>query len=200
MPSPIRLTSAPVEVSGPAKQDLRLAVNVEPFEPTKLEGCILWLRSDRGVSVSSGNVATWSDASGSGNDATQGTSADRPGYLASGWSTGLPTVDFDASSSEWMEISTLSDSSDDYSLFCVLDQRNQATSPQNILTSRISYSRQFSPVTNSSAGVGIFDGSAWRSTGAEQNGEQCLTWVIDSSAGTVECFRNGSYLLRRYGL
>jgi hypothetical protein len=38
----------------------------------------LWLRGDLGIHLTSGNVDTWADQSGNGNDATQATSGQRP--------------------------------------------------------------------------------------------------------------------------
>jgi hypothetical protein len=160
------------------------------FVPTDLDGCILWLRSDLSVTVSSGDVSSWGDRSGSGHHATQSTAADQPAYLASGWSNGLPTVDFDRANTEWMSLGSMSDSASSYTLFAALDQRNESTHPQDLLTGA-SPSRVFAPVTNLSAGVGIYDGS-WRATGAEQNGQQLLTWVLDAAGGSFECFRNGA--------
>jgi hypothetical protein len=50
------------------------------FVPTQLTGCMLWLRADLGVTLSSGFVSTWADQSGNGNNASQGASANRPGF------------------------------------------------------------------------------------------------------------------------
>jgi hypothetical protein len=160
------------------------------FLPTEIDGCILWLRSDLSVTLASGNVMSWGDRSGKNHHATQGTAADRPGYLASGWGNGLPTIDFDRANTEFMSLGTMSDSSSNYTLLAAIDQRNQATHPQDLLTGA-SPSRVFAPVTNLSAGVGIYDGS-WRATGAEQNGQQNLSWVLDSAGGSFQCFRNGT--------
>jgi hypothetical protein len=43
------------------------------FTPSQLPGCVLWLRSDLGVTgspVASGSISAWSDQSGQGNNAT----------------------------------------------------------------------------------------------------------------------------------
>jgi hypothetical protein len=160
------------------------------FVPTEIDGCILWLRSDMAVTLASGNVMSWGDRSGKEHHASQGTAADRPGYLASGWSNGLPTIDFDRANTEFMSLGAMSDGSSSYTLLAALDQRNQTTHPQDLLTGA-SPSRVFAPVTNLSSGVGIYDGS-WRATGAEQNGQQYLSWVLDSGASSFQCFRNGT--------
>jgi hypothetical protein len=51
------------------------------FSPTQLAGCMLWLRSDMGITLASGNVSNWSDQSGNGNSATQGTAGSQPPYV-----------------------------------------------------------------------------------------------------------------------
>jgi hypothetical protein len=164
------------------------------FVPTEIEGCILWLRADRGLTLSGSNVSSWRDFSGRGHEATQATSADQPGYLPQGWNGVLPTVDFDRANTEWMDLGAMSDSSSDYTLLAALAQRSQTSYPQDLLSARIpaGTSRAFATVTHLSSGVGIYDGSAWRATGAEQDGEQWLTWVLDAAAGSFECYRSGA--------
>lgn len=46
--------------------------------PADIAGCMLWLDATRGVTTSSGAVSQWDDQSGQGNNATQGTAANRP--------------------------------------------------------------------------------------------------------------------------
>jgi hypothetical protein len=57
----------------------------------------LWLRSDVGVTVSSGKVTQWDDQSGNGANFVQGTDAIRPVYTAANGSfAGKPSLDFTA--------------------------------------------------------------------------------------------------------
>ena len=50
-----------------------------PFTPRSLSGLKLWLAADRIAGLSDGDpVTTWSDLSGQGNNATQGTGAAKP--------------------------------------------------------------------------------------------------------------------------
>ncbi len=53
----------------------------------------LWLRADSGVTTNGSNVTTWSDQSGNGNDASQGSTADQP-TLVSSSINGQPAVQF----------------------------------------------------------------------------------------------------------
>lgn len=159
------------------------------FIPTEIDGCILWLRSDLSVTVSSNNVSQWSDRSGSEHHATQATGAVQPGYKPTGWKNGLPTIDFDRANSEIMSLGTMSDSATSYTVLAVVNQRNQTTGRQDLIGTKLP-TRVIAQVTSGSAGVGIYDGT-WKPTGAEVNGEQVLTWLIDGPGAGFECFRNG---------
>jgi hypothetical protein len=66
------------------------------FRPTQLAGCVLWLRSDLGITLNGSTVSAWADQSGNGNNATQGTGANQPTYSASdaGYA-GRPSLSFD---------------------------------------------------------------------------------------------------------
>jgi hypothetical protein len=68
-----------------------------PQIPTN--GLVLWLRADQGAPAA-GPVATWSDQSGNGNDATQPSAALRPNVVTNSMN-GLPTVQFDGAN-DWM--------------------------------------------------------------------------------------------------
>lgn len=57
----------------------------------------LWLRSDVGVTYSSGNVSGWSDQSGNGNNAYQTVSGSQP-TLATNAVNGLPAINFNGTS------------------------------------------------------------------------------------------------------
>lgn len=69
--------------------------------PRDLPGCVLWLRSDLGVTKDgSNNVTQWADQSGQGNHAAPGTA---PLYVASGVN-GKPVIRFDDTSSQFLSI------------------------------------------------------------------------------------------------
>jgi hypothetical protein len=48
------------------------------FNPKSIPGCVLWLRSDIGVTVAAGLVTRWADQSGAGNDFTGGVGTEPP--------------------------------------------------------------------------------------------------------------------------
>lgn len=57
--------------------------------PTNISNSVLWLRSDKGVSLDgSNNISTWSDQSGHGYNLAQSTSALRPAFVSSGGAAG----------------------------------------------------------------------------------------------------------------
>jgi hypothetical protein len=62
------------------------------FIPTSLPGCVLWLRSDMGVTT--GATFTWADQSGNANNATQATAAKQPTYVTSGGGGNRPYLSF----------------------------------------------------------------------------------------------------------
>jgi hypothetical protein len=64
------------------------------FTPVDISGCILWLRSDLGVTKVANIVSAWADQSGQGNNFTQGTDANKPTYTA-GAINGYPALVFD---------------------------------------------------------------------------------------------------------
>jgi len=54
------------------------SVPADPWVPTDINGCVLWLRSDLGITMDESNrVGTWADQSGNGYNANQGTDANK---------------------------------------------------------------------------------------------------------------------------
>ncbi len=69
-------------------------IHIPQFWPTRIGGCVLWLRSDLGITKDGSDlVSAWADQSGAGNDATQGTAANKPTWLAS-QVNGYPALQF----------------------------------------------------------------------------------------------------------
>lgn len=64
------------------------------FLPTQLNGCAIWLRGDRGITLATG-VSVWADQSGNAFNGTQGTGALQPLYTTSAIN-GLPGLKFSA--------------------------------------------------------------------------------------------------------
>lgn len=175
--------------------DLLARAHPRAFRPTDVAACMLWLRSDLGVIVTEvGQVSAWGDNSGSGNHAVQTSASIRPSYEASGWSNGLPALNFERASIDKMDLPTgMSSASDDYTLFVALNQRSPTTYPQDILsTDGVGTAWLFAIVLQGNSQVGLYDGT-WRGCGgAAVAGEQVLAWRLDSTSTTFECFRNGS--------
>lgn len=66
--------------------------------PTDIANCVLWLDASQEAYADGAAVGTWADRSGSGNNATQGTAANRPTFRA-GVRNGLAALEFDGTSS-----------------------------------------------------------------------------------------------------
>jgi len=66
------------------------------WSPLKLSGCVLYLDSSMGVTLSSGYVSQWADQSGNGRHASQSTAAYRPLYVTNVLN-GRPALRFDGS-------------------------------------------------------------------------------------------------------
>lgn len=72
---------------------------ITPFFPTSVAGCVLWLKADS-LALNNGDaVASWPDSSGNNNNASQGTSANRPTFYTN-IQNGLPAVR--ATGSHWV--------------------------------------------------------------------------------------------------
>jgi prepilin-type N-terminal cleavage/methylation domain-containing protein len=85
----------------------------------------LWLESDLGVELNGGDVSTWADQSGLGNDATQTTPANQP-LLVSGYQNGHAAVKFDGATT-FMNGTTISGfSTSSLSIFIVAAGENSA--------------------------------------------------------------------------
>ena len=74
--------------------------------PQQSANLMLWLRSDVGVTESSGSVSQWNDQSGNSNNATQSTGADQPAFVTGALNSGaLGTLTFDGSA-EFLNLPT----------------------------------------------------------------------------------------------
>src|SRR6266487_2102243 len=78
-----------------------------PPIPQQVPGLRLWLAADKILGLAGGAaVATWADASGRNNDATQTTAAAQPTYQT-GVINGLPVVRFDSTgTADWLNLGT----------------------------------------------------------------------------------------------
>ncbi|MCU0795200.1 MAG: CotH kinase family protein [Akkermansiaceae bacterium] len=73
--------------------------------PDQIPGLVTWLRADNGNFTPGQSVATWEDASGNNNHATQPSSGQRPVFTANAIN-GLPALSFTRSSSQQMFLPT----------------------------------------------------------------------------------------------
>lgn len=84
---------------------LKGGVGGEPFSPSDIAGLKLWLKADAITGLSDGDaVTTWSDSSGQGNNAGQGTASKKPTYKTA-IKNGLAIVRFDGTD-DFMDLAT----------------------------------------------------------------------------------------------
>jgi hypothetical protein len=160
------------------------------FTPRRLTGLILWLDASFGITEAGLGVDTWLDRSDEGNDATQTTDADRPAYTASNANlNSRPSVDFVAASTEFMSLTGMTDASNDYTMFAVVDQTT-ITGTQALLGS----SSTTRALGHESSSVSANDSTAWRAGMAGKTGGQILCQRFDATGTTIEHYRDGALL------
>lgn len=154
------------------------------WTPRQLDGCTIWLRADVGVTLISGNVSAWADQSGIGYSAAQATSANRPGWNASGLN-GLPYLSFDGSAQNLI-VTGPNVSPTDWLIFAVIDDASGAGAGHFVWSDFdgtsiwcvASCDQQF----NTSVGY-TTDGSAYRIGPASAVGTAALVWDLRASPG-----------------
>jgi hypothetical protein len=103
-------SSAPNSTGGPVTRTLTIAA-LGATGPGGVGASVtnrLWLRADAGTSTTTNGqpVSAWNDQSGNGNNATQGTSANQPLFIASEpLANNRPVLRFDGSD-DWMQTET----------------------------------------------------------------------------------------------
>ena len=85
--------------AGSSAWDITFKITAVPgksrfFVPTDVSGCLMWLRSDLGITKTGSAVSTWADQSGAGRDVSQAT-FDRQPTISANQLNGQPLVVFD---------------------------------------------------------------------------------------------------------
>lgn len=97
------------------------------FVPTQLPGCVLWLRADLGITQATG-VSIWADQSPNGNNFTQSTGANQPGYNTTGNARGTgPALTFNGTS-QFLGAAAAILGNTNFSLFVVMKDTSPASS------------------------------------------------------------------------
>jgi hypothetical protein len=165
----------------------------QPFYPPHISGCVLWLRSDKGVERDENDdVSAWRDQSGNNNDATQTTAAQRPTFNASSGPNNTPGLEFNGTTDN-LALS-ITETSNDITCFAVIDESSVPVAGQALISSSGSGPDSHIYTAYPSGGdvyVSINDGTAWRFSSIAQTGGQSLEWHFNSGTTTFEGFRNG---------
>jgi len=164
-------------------------LNRRDFKATNVGGCILWLRGDMGITPNGANVAGWADQSGQGNDAAQATPTDQPAFEAAGGPNSTPCVTFDAANTEFLDLGAMTDASNDYTVFAVLNQTSTAGT-QTVLGSAAA---QLLSAAHT-ATLAAHDGTAYRDIVVAKTGAQIATWRLDATGTAIEVYRDGTKL------
>lgn len=82
------------------------ATSIPPFTPTDISGLKFWVKADSLALSDNDPVSSWTDSSGLGNHATQGTGGAQPTYKTN-IQNGLPVIRFDGAG-DWLEVSDTS--------------------------------------------------------------------------------------------
>jgi len=72
---------------------------VDVVQPNELDSLVLWLKTDAGITDSIGQVKTWADQSGNGNDFSQPVISNRPDY-GTNTLNGFNSITFDESQAD----------------------------------------------------------------------------------------------------
>jgi hypothetical protein len=174
-----------------------------PFLPTDIDGCVLWLRADLGITEAGSGVSVWADQSGNGNDFVQGTDSARPPYTASDPDfNGHPSLSFDGSADHLVidTLGSLSSASANHSLFAVLKSDTTTASGRMVLehsqngglAGDIRVGRYWTNTSNSGR-HGFFTGGAGVDivASAPDTATQLLEWEQDADDDELRVYENG---------
>jgi Chitobiase/beta-hexosaminidase C-terminal domain/Concanavalin A-like lectin/glucanases superfamily len=163
--------------------------------PQRSANLITWLRADAGVTYSSGQVSLWSDQSGNGNNAGQGTSAIQP-TLTTGAVNGLPAISFNGTSQFLQFGSGFANFTSGASIFVVINPATTGTY-QTWLEFGNASSNYFGVEGINTAGAAAFyvyngtSGSSVTATSALTASQYQLTESIYNGSNTGTVYTNG---------
>ncbi len=90
----------------PQRATLQVGASCAALKPNEMSGNVLWLRADKLTSPDGTAIASWTDDSGNGNNATQASGTLQP-TIQTGELNGLPVIRFDGSN-DCMDLPNLS--------------------------------------------------------------------------------------------
>ncbi len=170
--------------------------DIDPISmPVTHSGLVLWLRSDKHVTTSSGTVSEWDDISGSGNNATQSISGDQPTFTVNAVNGAIPAVTF--ASGKFMQIPAgMANFTSGASIFAVVKPTSvvanarildfgNGTSSNNIILDE--------PASTSNAML-VFNGATSSNVTASSSvtvGNFQLLEAVHNGAGSATLFTNG---------
>jgi hypothetical protein len=165
------------------------------FTPKEITGCVMWMRADLGITLTSAKISTWTDQSGAGNHGTQTTAADRPTYTASGGAGGQGYSGWDGAAT-FLSL-PLDLAASPIAFVAAVDPASN-TGNQSLLSSFDgSYELIVADSSADAQGqVGFYDNTAWQHAGSSTSttGAQIITWNLATGASAAQIYRNGAAL------
>ena len=166
-------------------------VSATAFNPGQLAPA-MWLRADVGVTLNAGNVSSWADQSGNGNNATQATPASQPLWVSSNASIrGKPTIRFAGATSTYLGHS-LGGTSSNFTVWVVVVSVTQTSTNFRCLYGNNAGVLVGSNGSGTSGDWGAYDGATDDGgTTIHGVGGFALTWVSSTPTGTQTFYTNG---------
>jgi hypothetical protein len=170
--------------------------------PQPSSNLLLWLRSDAGITSSSGDISEWADSSGNGLNAYQSTSADQPSLVTGAINNGvMPAVSFNGTSQFLATGSDFADLTNGASIFVVLNPASSSTeipcafgnsSNSDAVYPQVGSSQASLFAYNSSTSSSVTSTGSPISTSQYQLLEETLVPGIGAGTATGTVFVNGT--------
>ncbi|MCA9623499.1 MAG: hypothetical protein KC731_30970, partial [Myxococcales bacterium] len=161
------------------------------FLPRDLTSLVLWLRADRNVTQTTGNVTAWGDQSADGNDASE--AVDTPSYVADAGS-GLPGIVFDAVGPGGDPENVTIPFTETSTSLTVVVRMIQGGSGYRVALSSVGSPKLLFFVDDGNGFVGVDDGTVRQAGATATNGEHTYAWVVDGEAASLATYLDGAEL------
>lgn len=154
--------------------------------PTSIAGLKFWLDASKLTVADGSPVATWSDSSGNGQDATAAGTA-RPTFRTNGTSNGHAAVEFDGVANVLATSAPVSTAVDNFSLFAVASLTSGTTQSPFLSNGDLGssgYGPAFSAYSDGSIGF-LFGSVVWGDTGTAATAGRAYVMELTRASGTA---------------
>lgn len=172
------------------------------FAPPDFANMTLWLKADSLSLNTNDPVATWTDSSNAGNNATQGTAGFRPTYQGN-IVNGMPSVRFDGTDDFLATAVPVTTVTDNWTMISVVESDDNSSSGRVAIYNGLGASNGYGIYPAAGAGgtsgkiAGLFGSVAWLSTTVNTPADNSFNiYVFRRTAGTYKMWLNGSTNIR----